>query len=178
MFRSFQLWALRRCFSLEDLEWEVLTRKVVLAERSYHLRNQQSESKKQQEGTTGRTSKKSSKASGSKGRAPRGAAYVVWVGDSALGRDRNPYPRSAWSPDFVRNPTWSRGRGRLPTEASTFGVYFQSLKRVGHTGLVEKISGDFAVTIEGNTNNGGSRDGDGVYRRRRLLSTLLAKDWL
>jgi hypothetical protein len=49
---------------------------------------------------------------------------------------------------------------------------------VGHTGLVEKVSGDFAITIEGNTNNGGSRDGDGVYRRRRLLSTLLAKDWL
>jgi len=110
--------------------------------------------------------------------APWCAAYVVWVGDSALGRDRNPYPRSAWSPDFVRNPTWNRGRGRLPTEASTFGVYFQSLKRVGHTGLVEKVSGDFAITIEGNTNNGGSRDGDGVYRRRRLLSTLLAKDWL
>jgi hypothetical protein len=110
--------------------------------------------------------------------APWCAAYVVWVGDSALGRDRNPYPRSAWSPDFVRNPTWNRGRGRLPTEASTFGVYFQSLKRVGHTGLVEKVSGDFAITIEGNTNNGGSRDGDGVYRRRRLLSSLLAKDWL
>ena len=73
MLRSLQLWALRRCFSLEDLEWEVLTRKVVLAERSYHLRNQQSESKKQQEGTTGKKSKKSSKASGSKSRAPRGA---------------------------------------------------------------------------------------------------------
>jgi len=73
MLRSLKLWALRRCFSLEDLEWEVLTRKVVLAERSYHLRNQQLESKKQQEGTTGKKSKKSSKASGSKGRAPRGA---------------------------------------------------------------------------------------------------------
>ena len=73
MIRFLQLWALRRCFSLEDLEWEVLTRKVVLAERSYHLRNQQSESKKQQEETTGKKSKKSSKASGSKSRAPRGA---------------------------------------------------------------------------------------------------------
>lgn len=72
MFRSFQLWVLRRCFSLEDLEWEVLTRKIVLAERSYHLRNQQLESKKQQEKTTGKKSKKSSKASDSKGLAPRG----------------------------------------------------------------------------------------------------------
>lgn len=73
MFRSFQLWALRHWFSLEDLEWEVLTRKVVLAERSYHLRNQQSGSKRQQEKTTGKKLKKSSKASGSRGRAPRGA---------------------------------------------------------------------------------------------------------
>ncbi len=73
MFRSFQLWALRRCFSLEDLEWEVLTRKVLAVEKSCRLRNQQLESKKQQEETTGKKSKKSSKASGSKGRAPRGA---------------------------------------------------------------------------------------------------------
>jgi hypothetical protein len=66
----------------------------------------------------------------------------------------------------------------VPSLASTFGIYFSSLKRVGHTGLIEKVSGDFAVTIEGNTNDGGSRDGDGVYRRRRVLDALLAKDWL
>jgi len=111
-------------------------------------------------------------------KAPWCAAYVVWVGDSALGRDRNPYPRSAWSPDFVRNPQWNRGTGRVPHPASTFGIYFSSLKRVGHTGLIERVSGDFAITIEGNTNDGGSRDGDGVYRRRRVLDSLLAKDWL
>jgi len=110
--------------------------------------------------------------------APWCAAYVVWVGDSSLGRDRNPYPRSAWSPDFVRNPQWNRGRGRVPPPASTFGVYFPSLKRIGHTGLIERVSGDFALTIEGNTNDGGSRDGDGVYRRRRILDSLVAKDWL
>ena len=73
MLRSLQLWALRRCFSLEDLEWEVLTRKVLAAEKSCRLRDQQSESKKQQEETTGKKSKKSSKASGSKGRGRRGA---------------------------------------------------------------------------------------------------------
>ena len=110
--------------------------------------------------------------------APWCAAYVVWVGDSALGRDHNPYPRSAWSPDFVRDPQWNRGRGRVPLPASTFGIYFSSLKRIGHTGLIEKINGDFALTIEGNTNGGGSRDGDGVYRRRRVLDSILAKDWL
>lgn len=73
MLRSLQLWALRRCFSLEDLEWEVLTRKVLAVDKLCRSRNQQSESKKQQEGMTEKKSKKSSKASGSKSRAPRGA---------------------------------------------------------------------------------------------------------
>ena len=73
MFRFLQLWALRRCFSLEDLEWEVLARKVLAVEKSWRSQNRQLGSKKQPEGTTGKKSKKSSKASGSKGRAPRGA---------------------------------------------------------------------------------------------------------
>lgn len=35
----------------------------------------------------------------------------------------------------------------------------------GHAGLVEQVAGGKLVTIEGNTNNGGSRDGIGVFRR-------------
>lgn len=35
----------------------------------------------------------------------------------------------------------------------------------GHTGLVEKTSGSYLTTIEGNTNAGGSREGIGVFRR-------------
>jgi hypothetical protein len=35
----------------------------------------------------------------------------------------------------------------------------------GHTGLVERTSGGKLVTIEGNTNVGGSREGIGVFRR-------------
>jgi peptidoglycan hydrolase-like protein with peptidoglycan-binding domain len=35
----------------------------------------------------------------------------------------------------------------------------------GHTGLVESISGTKLVTIEGNTNDDGSREGIGVFRR-------------
>ena len=50
--------------------------------------------------------------------------------------------------------------------------------RVAHVGLVEKSEGDWLVTIEGNTNGGGSRDGDGVYRRRRLAANVLGRGWL
>lgn len=35
----------------------------------------------------------------------------------------------------------------------------------GHTGMIESVQGGMLVTIEGNTNGGGSREGDGVYRR-------------
>ncbi len=35
----------------------------------------------------------------------------------------------------------------------------------GHAGLVAGISGDYLVTIEGNTNPGGSAEGYGVFRR-------------
>jgi hypothetical protein len=111
-------------------------------------------------------------------RAPWCAAWVVYIGDEAFGKKDNPYPRSAWSPDFVKSPKWDRGRGKKPDRADAFGIYFQSLKRVAHTGIIEKVEGKWAVTIEGNTNDNGSRDGDGVYRKRRPLGTILARSWL
>jgi hypothetical protein len=35
----------------------------------------------------------------------------------------------------------------------------------GHSGLVESVAGGILTTIEGNTNDGGSREGVGVFRR-------------
>ena len=110
--------------------------------------------------------------------APWCAAWVVYIGDETFGKEKNPYPRSAWSPDFVKAPDWNRGRGKTPAPTDAFGVYFSSLGRVAHTGLVEKVEGKMAVTIEGNTNDDGSRDGNGVYRKRRPLGTILSKRWL
>lgn len=43
----------------------------------------------------------------------------------------------------------------------------------GHTGLVEKVVGGKLVTIEGNTNTDGSREGIGVFRRdARKIATI------
>jgi len=43
----------------------------------------------------------------------------------------------------------------------------------GHTGFVEEVDGVVLTTIEGNTNQGGSREGIGVFRRKgRRLSTI------
>jgi len=37
----------------------------------------------------------------------------------------------------------------------------------GHTGFVLGVTGTHAITIEGNTSQAGSREGDGVYRQKR-----------
>ena len=43
----------------------------------------------------------------------------------------------------------------------------------GHTGIVEKVAGQLVYTIEGNTNDDGSREGYEVARRQRLMSTIV-----
>lgn len=43
-------------------------------------------------------------------------------------------------------------------------------KGLGHTGFVEKVQGDKIFTIEGNTNDSGSREGYEVCRRVREIS--------
>ena len=43
---------------------------------------------------------------------------------------------------------------------------------LGHTGLVEKVSGGLLTTIEGNTNASKSREGGGVYRLTRRISDI------
>ena len=40
----------------------------------------------------------------------------------------------------------------------------------GHAGIFLQMSGGKMITIEGNTNDGGSRDGDGVYKKSRDLN--------
>lgn len=42
----------------------------------------------------------------------------------------------------------------------------------GHEGMVTKVVGNKVFTIEGNTNDGGSREGDGVYNRSRTISSI------
>lgn len=114
-------------------------------------------------------------------RAPYCAAFVVKAGDDALTRALNPYPRSAWSPDMVPRPTWTRARGGPePRPGDTFGIYFPAKKRVAHTGLVRRNLGNVIETVEGNTSadaapgSAADRDGGGVYRKRRLRRQIHA----
>nr|WP_315223696.1 CHAP domain-containing protein [uncultured Flavobacterium sp.] len=45
-------------------------------------------------------------------------------------------------------------------------------KGLGHTGIVEKVTGNIIHTIEGNTNDTGSREGYKVCRRRREIKSM------
>jgi len=89
-------------------------------------------------------------------------------------------PHSAWSPDMVAMPTWKQGRGQTPRTADVFGIYFASKGRVAHAGLIEKWGNGTAVTIEANTSpqaepgSESDREGEGIWRRWRLTSTIYA----
>ena len=114
---------------------------------------------------------------------PYCAAFVYWAGMTA-GFPRL-YPRSAWSPDMVAAPTWTRARGgREPQPADAFGIYFPARGRVAHTGLIAENRGAVFLTIEGNTSpeaisgSAADRDGGGVWRKRRLRSQVWSvRNW-
>ncbi len=48
----------------------------------------------------------------------------------------------------------------------------------GHSGLIERVIGSKLVTIEGNSNDGGSREGLGVFRRSMRKVTQINKGFI
>lgn len=88
---------------------------------------------------------------------------------------RVPNPQSAWSPNFAlaKDIVWSPKLLKQkkviqdPQPGDCFTLYFQNLKRVGHVGFIVGEDDKYFITIEGNTNGAGSRDGDGVYKKKR-----------
>ena len=101
------------------------------------------------------------------------AAFITWVFKQAGVKA----VVSGWSPDwFPANKTiYIRGSktNRTPDRADVLGIYFQNLKRIAHVGFIDKWgAGNFCISIEGNTNDTGAREGDGVYVKRRLKSQI------
>jgi hypothetical protein len=86
-------------------------------------------------------------------------------------------PKSAWSPSWFPPDRVIYSKGQplkiKPLKADVFGVYYANMKRIAHVGFVDSWpQGDYAITVEGNTNDNGSREGDGVYRKRRLKANI------
>ena len=86
---------------------------------------------------------------------------------------------SGYSPNwFQSNVVYKRddniNRHYSPEIGDVFGLYFESKKRIAHVGFIDKQEGNYYTTVEGNTNEAGSREGDGVYRKRRHIKTIYA----
>lgn len=64
------------------------------------------------------------------------------------------------------------GAARRPRKGDVFGIYFPDKKRIAHVGFVDSWDDKYVITVEGNTNEAGSREGDGVYRKRRLVGSI------
>jgi hypothetical protein len=119
------------------------------------------------------------------------ACFVKWcllqVGITTQG--------TAWSPSWATGPEvyYRRTKSQSPPSGGqggssggqggrgvlagdVFSLYYTNLKRVGHVGFVHEWNDpradDWVLTVEGNTNGEGSREGDGVHRRRRLKRSI------
>lgn len=115
--------------------------------------------------------------------SPWCASFNAWIYKEAGVKK---FPKSAWSPDWVQSPTWTRSKGgRTPLPGDPFGIWFRNKGRVAHTGLVEKW-GNSVTTIEGNTGpsgtvpgSAGDREGDGSYKKFRLKSQIYSvRNWI
>lgn len=93
--------------------------------------------------------------------------FVTWVARKAGVQHLYGDPeRPTASCDFAGD--WWKKQGRW-SEYPAVGaqVFFGYPHDLNHTGIVYAYDADFIYTIEGNTNDNGSREGDGVYRKKR-----------
>lgn len=107
--------------------------------------------------------------------SPWCASFVSYVFD--INHVINPH--SAYSPDFAkkRDIVFIPKKNITPViyAGDVFTLYYTNLGRVGHTGIIEGVTKDgFLITIEGNTNNVGSREGDRVMRKKRDINKVYA----
>lgn len=100
------------------------------------------------------------------------AAFVAWCFEQCNLK----HAASAWSPSWfpANKVIWKQGKGREPGAGNVFGIWFNNKNRIAHVGFIDEWHGKYAITVEGNTNEAGSREGDGVYRKRRLTRQIYA----
>jgi len=84
-------------------------------------------------------------------------------------------PRSGWSPALF--PASRLARSALP--GNLIGIYFPEHKRIAHVGIIVRREGDWITSVEGNTGISGSREGEGVFRKKRQVRTIHSmSDWI
>ena len=102
------------------------------------------------------------------------AAFVSWCYQQADVE----HPQSAWVPSYAikENLIYQRGEfmKQLPQTGDVFLIWYERLKRPAHIGFIDQWQDAWVITVEGNTNDDGSREGDGVYRKRRIQRQVWA----
>jgi hypothetical protein len=101
------------------------------------------------------------------------ASFICW----AYGQVGIANPKSGYCPDLFRasRVIYKRTVHKplvTPRPGDVWGLYFPEKGRVAHVGFVDDWGEKYVVTVEGNTNEAGSREGDGVYRKRRLIRSI------
>ncbi len=109
------------------------------------------------------------------------AAFISWVYQQC----EIVNPKSGWCPNWfpvdkviykISQPPINQ---ETPQAGDVFGIYFSNKKRIAHVGLIIEWTDKYAVTVEGNTNDAGSREGDGVYKKKRLKRQIYAvSSWI
>jgi hypothetical protein len=107
------------------------------------------------------------------------AAFVKWC-YIQCGIDHRSI--TAWAATCINRNHIIYTQGRYnaepqPGDNITFWDYYY--KRVCHTGLYHRrINDTFYESVEGNTNEGGSSEGDGVYKKKRSYkATYIISRW-
>ena len=79
----------------------------------------------------------------------------------------------AWTPSwFIDGRVIPNNQAQL---GDVGGLYFSNLGRIAHIMVFDENwsdAGNLIITVEGNTNDTGSREGDGVYRKRRSKNQI------
>lgn len=100
------------------------------------------------------------------------AAFVSWVYQNTGIQT----PLNGWVPSYAleRKRIYQRGKfsKSKPQQGDVFLICITKLNRPAHIGFVDQWGDKWIVTVEGNTNDNGSREGDGVYRKRRLKKQI------
>jgi len=100
------------------------------------------------------------------------SAFVAWC----LSEAEIKHTVNAWSPTSENRRYFIYTQKSFvdePLPGDVFTIWYSKLKRIGHTGFYHKNQNEnIIVTVEGNTNEAGSREGDGVYKKYRPLKTI------
>lgn len=102
------------------------------------------------------------------------ASFVTWTFIQA----EVPALKSAWAPSWFppNKVIYSKGNphNKLPEKCDVAGIFYSNKGIIGHVFFVDEWppNDEYVITVEGNTNNAGSSEGDGVYRKRRLKQNI------